>query len=378
MTKTLNIGIVGTQFMGRAHSNAYRQVRPFFEQPMEPVLRAACGQNPDRLQAFAGQFGWETTETDWQRLIDRDDVDLIDISTPNDSHEPIAVAGAKAGKHLLCEKPMARNVPEARRMYEAAATAGVVHMMIFNYRFVPAIRLARQLIEAGKLGLIRHINAVYYQDWLVDPLFPITWRHDAAASGSGAHGDMNAHIVDLARYLVGEFEAVCGAQDTFVKERPLAGGGGTGPVTTDDTTAFMARFQSGAVGLFQGTRYATGRKNFLRLEIFGSEGSVVFNLERLNELEYYSCADEATVQGFRTVLVTEKTHPFLAAWWPPGHILGWEHTFVHQVHTLLCGVATGQSPAPDFLDGLRCQEVLDAVQNSAKCGAWETIKDSLQ
>jgi predicted dehydrogenase len=189
---------------------------------------------------------------------------------------------------------------------------------------------------------------------------------------------MNAHIVDLARYLVGEFEAVCGAQDTFVKERPLAGGGGTGPVTTDDTTAFMARFQSGAVGLFQGTRYATGRKNFLRLEIFGSEGSVVFNLERLNELEYYSCADEATVQGFRTVLVTEKTHPFLAAWWPPGHILGWEHTFVHQVHTLLCGVATGQSPAPDFLDGLRCQEVLDAVQNSAKCGAWETIKDSLQ
>jgi predicted dehydrogenase len=249
--ETLNIGIVGTQFMGRAHSNAYRQVRPFFEPLMQPTLRAACGQNPDRLRAFAGQFGWETTETDWRRLIDRDDVDLIDISTPNDSHEPIAVAAAKAGKHLLCEKPMARNVPEARRMYEAAATAGVVHMMIFNYRFVPAIRLARHLIETGKLGQIRHINAVYYQDWLVDPLFPITWRHDAAASGSGAHGDMNAHIVDLARYLVGEFEAVNGVQDTFVKERPLAGGGV--PALSQPTTRRPSwrGFRAGPWGCFR-------------------------------------------------------------------------------------------------------------------------------
>jgi predicted dehydrogenase len=374
MKKDIKVGIVGTQFMGRAHSNAYLQVGHFFDLPANPVLQVACGRSQGPLEQLQQRFGWKHGENDWRKLVERDDVDLIDISTPNDSHEPIAVAAAKKGKHLICEKPMARNVPEALRMYEAAANAGICHMMIFNYRFVPAIRLAKQLIEEGKIGQIRHFNAVYYQDWLVDPLFPITWRHDATASGSGAHGDMNAHIVDLARFLVGEFEAVNGLEKTFVKSRPLADGSGHGPVSTDDTTAFFAHFQNGALGSFQGTRFGTGRKNFLRLEVFGSEGAFVFNLERLNELEYYSRSDAAHTQGFRSISVTESVHPYLSAWWPQGHIIGWEHTFIHQVKELMEGIAVGPAPVPDFLDGLRCQEVLDAVTQSIQQERWAPVE----
>jgi predicted dehydrogenase len=371
--RDINVAIIGTQFMGKAHSNAYLKVHHFFDVPAKPVMSVACGVNPDRLRQFAQQFGWRNTETDWKKVIKRDDVDLVDISTPNDSHEPIAVAAAKAGKHLLCEKPIARNATEAKRMYEAAATAGVTHMMIFNYRFVPALRLAKQMIEAGKLGKIYHFNAVYYQDWLVDPQFPMTWRHDAKASGSGAHGDMNAHIVDLARFLIGEFESVNGLEKNFIKHRPYADGNGMGEVTTDDSTSFFAHFQNGALGNFQGTRFATGRKNYLRLEIFGSEGAIGFNLERLNELEYYSRADEALYQGFRTISVTENAHPYLKAWWPQGHIIGWEHTFVHEVKELMEGIANKTPVMPDFLDGLKCQIVLDAVSNSVKKGKWTKV-----
>lgn len=375
MKQKINVGIVGTNFMGKAHSNAFIKAPYFFDLPAQPVLKVACGRNQANLTAFAHRFGWAHQETSWEKLIARDDVDLIDISTPNDLHKPIAIAAARAGKHILCEKPMAVNEAEARSMLDAAHEAGVVHMMIFNYRFLPAIQLARQMIEAGKIGKIHHFNAVYYQDWLVDPAFPITWRHDSKASGSGAHGDMNAHIIDLARFLLGEFEAVCGEQKTFIKERPLSEGSGTGQVTTDDATYFLAQFRDGALGSFMATRYATGRKNFLRLEIFGSEGSLGFNLERLNELTYFSRNDESTEQGFRNILVTEAEHPYVQAWWPPGHIIGWEHTFIHEVNELIKGIANQTPVVPDFYDGLRCQQVLDRVMQSADERKWITVPE---
>jgi predicted dehydrogenase len=369
----INVAIVGTKFMGRAHSNAFIDVPHFFDLPIRPVLRAACGRNAADLEKFAQRFGWQTTETSWERLVERDDVDLIDICTSNATHMPVAVAAAKAGKHVLCEKPIAMNAGEARRMLDAAREADVCHMVAFNYRRVPAIVLAKQLIDEGKIGTIRHFNAVYYQDWLVDPNFGMVWRHDAQEAGSGAHGDMNAHTVDLARYLAGEIDAVCGAQEIFIKERPLADGSGMGKVTVDDAMYFLARFRGGALGSFTATRFATGRRNYLRLEVFGSQGSLIFNLERMNELEFYTNADEDKTQGFRTILVTEKIHPYVNAWWPPGHIIGWEHTFIHEVRDLLLAIDKGENVHPDFYDGLRCQQVLDAVVKSSHDASWVEV-----
>jgi predicted dehydrogenase len=274
---------------------------------------------------------------------------------------------------VICEKPLARNLQEAKAMYLAARDAGITHMMISNYRFVPAIALAKRLIDNGKIGEIRHFNAVYYQDWLVNPDFPMVWRHDATSSGSGAHGDMNAHTVDLARYLIGEFEAVNGFQKTFIRERPLADGKGKGAVTTDDASLFLCRFRNGAVGSFTVSRFATGRKNFLRLEIFGSKGGLVFNLERLNELQYYSLDDDPESQGYKNILATEPMHPYMQAWWPPGHLIGWEHAFSHQVRELIGGIAGKKAVAPDFYDGYKCQQVLDAVMASDAKGSWIEI-----
>ena len=371
--KTLGIGLVGTRFMGRAHSNAYRNVSQFFDLPASPVLQTACGRDEERLAKFAQQFGWQSTTTDYAQLVTRDDIDLVDISTSNDIHLEIALAAAKAGKHILCEKPLARSVAEAQQMYDAAHATGVTTMMVFNYRFLPALALAKRMIEEGKLGTIRHFNAVYYQDWLVDEDFPINWRHRVEQSGSGAHGDMNAHIIDLARHLVGEFEAVVGEQNVFVEQRPIRGSHETGPVTADDATTFLARFDNGAVGSFCATRLATGRKNFLRLEIFGSQGSINFNLERLNELEYYSVDEPEAYRGFKNILVTEATHPYIDAWWPPGHIIGWEHTFVHLVARLLTAISQNEPGFPNFYDGLQCQRVLDAVTTSAQTGQWQFI-----
>lgn len=373
---TIGIGLVGTRFMGRAHSNAYRNVDQFFDLPASPVLQAACGRDEARLTKFARQFGWQHTTTDYEQLVTRSDIDLVDISTSNDTHLEIALAAAQAGKHILCEKPIARNVAEAQQMYDATQAAGVTTMMVFNYRFLPALALAKQMIDEGKLGTIRHFNAVYYQDWLVDENFPITWRHSVEQSGSGAHGDMNAHIIDLARHLVGEFTAVTGEQNVFVKERPIAGTEETGPVTADDATTFLARFDNGAVGSFCATRMASGRKNFLRIEIFGSKGSLNFNLERLNELEYYDVTEPDATRGFNTILVTEATHPYMDAWWPPGHTIGWEHTFVHLVAQLITSIARGEPVRPNFYDGLQCQRVLDAVTDSARTGQWQSIADT--
>lgn len=374
MAKDLNVGIVGTQFMGRAHSNAYLDVDHYFDLPYKPVMKAVCDINKANLPPFMKQFGWESSETDYKILVARDDIDMIDICTANDTHMPIAVAAAKAGKHVICEKPVAMNASEARQMLDAAREAGVRHMTGFNYRRVPAIQLAKQLIEKGKIGKIRHFNAVYYQDWLVDPNFPMVWRHDRNKGGSGAHGDMNAHTVDLARFLVGEIEAVCASADIFIKERPLQGGKGKGTVTADDALCFMARFENGAQGNFMATRFATGRKNYLRLEVFGSEGSFVFNLERLNELQYYSRNDDVAEQGFRTIMVTESIHPYVNAWWPPGHIIGWEHTFIHEVADFIIAIGQGADVLPDFYDGYRCQQVLDAALNSSDNHRWMKIE----
>ncbi len=373
MAQEVKVGLVGAGFMGKAHSNAWLDVEHCYDLPVRRSMRAICDVESKPAETLAKQYGWDSVETSWEQLVERDDIDLIDICTSNATHESIAVAAAKAGKHILCEKPIARNADEARRMLDAALESNVRHMVAFNYRRVPALVLARRLIEEGKIGKIYHFNAVYYQDWLVDPAFPIIWRHDSKEAGSGAHGDMNAHIVDLARWLVGEFESVSAAQEIFIKERRLANGSGHGTVTADDAMYFITRFREGALGSFMASRFATGRKNFLRLEVFGSEGAFNFNLERLNELEYYSRRDEGDEQGFRTIVVTESTHPYLNAWWPPGHIIGWEHTFIHEIHDLLQAIVDGKEITPSFYDGLRCQQVLDAVMQSSIENRWVDI-----
>ncbi len=370
----IGVGLIGTSFMGRAHSNAYKDVATFFDLPSKPKMTIACGLEPeDYLARFSKNFGWHNTESDWQKVIQRSDVELIDICTSNATHEAIAVAAAKAGKNIICEKPVARNAQEAKRMLDAVQEAGVVSMVAFNYRRVPALALAKRLIEEGKIGKVFHFNAVYYQDWLVDPNFPYVWRNDVKESGSGAHGDMNAHIVDLARFLVGEIEAVNGAKEIFIKQRKNSEGNMI-DVTADDAMYFLAKFECGSLGAFLCSRFATGRKNYLRLEIFGSEGSLVFNLERLNELEYYSRSDANIEQGFRNILVTENQHPYVNAWWPPGHIIGWEHTFIHEIADLLIAIPGKKQVHPDFYDGYRCQLVLDGVAVSEDSGKWTTIK----
>ncbi len=373
MKKKINIGIVGTQFMGRAHSNAWSDVGRFYDLPITPVLKAACDINPESEESFAKRLGWESFETSWEKLVKRKDINVIDICVPNMLHGPIATMAIKEGKHVICEKPMAMNVNEAKQMYESAKSSSVNHMVAFNYRRVPAIALIKKMIDKGKLGTVYHFNAVYYQDWLVDPDFPWVWRNDVKLSGSGAHGDMNAHTIDLARFLVGEIESVCGEEKIFISKRKKSGSNETGNVTADDSTSFLARFESGAIGNFIATRFATGRKNFLRLEIFGSKGSVIFNLERLNELEYFSGSDEQGEQGFRNIIVTENTHPYIGKWWPPGHIIGWEHTFIHEIGDFLLALAENKKIKPDFYDGYKCQQVLDAVTESSKNKRWVNL-----
>ena len=374
MTDKINIGMVGYKFMGRAHSHAYHDVSMFFDPPLIPVRKAICGRNEEAAKEAAQKLGWESYETDWRKLVERPDIDLVDISGPGDVHKPVAIAAAQAGKHVFCEKPLANNLTEAREMLSAVEKAGVKHMIAFNYRRVPAIALAKRLIEEGKLGQIHHFRAVYLQDWLVDPEAPLAWRLRKELAGSGALGDLGAHIIDLARYLVGELQEVIGMQETFVKERPLlAESREKGEVTVDDAVLFLARFQNGALGSFEATRFASGRKNHQRIEANGARGSLAFNLERLNELEFHSLDDPAYAQGFKTILVTEAVHPYLEAWWPAGHIIGWEHTFIHEVYDLLKAIAEDRMPEPSFYDGVKCQEVLEAVGKSCQSGRWVKI-----
>jgi predicted dehydrogenase len=382
MADTINVGLVGYKFMGKAHSNAYRQVAHFFpDVALKPALKALCGRDAAGVGAAAAQFGWEGIETDWRALVARPDIGLIDISTPGDSHAPIAIAAAQAGKHVFCEKPLANTLAEARQMQAAVEQAGVVGMVNFNYRRVPAVQLAKQLIESGRLGTIYHWRAVYLQDWIMDPNFPLVWRLQKDAAGAGTLGDLGAHIIDLARMLVGEISTVSGLTETFIKQRPLEGSSnsglgataaeGMGEVTVDDAALFLTRFANGALGTFEVTRFAKGRANYNSFEINGSKGSLRFNLERMNELEVLFADDQGDVNGFRNILVgTSGEHPYMSAWWPAGHIIGWEHTFTHGVYDLLNGIAAGTSPAATFEDGVRCQAVLDAVEQSAGSKQW--------
>ncbi|MEU5721412.1 Gfo/Idh/MocA family oxidoreductase [Micromonospora sp. NPDC047738] len=391
--KVLRVGMVGYAFMGAAHSQAWRTVNRVYDLPARVRMALICGRDELKVADAAGRLGWEGHTTDWRRLVESDEIDVVDICTPGDSHCEIAIAALAAGKHVLCEKPLANTVEEARQMAAAAAqarAAGTRAMCGFNYRRVPAVTMMRQLIADGRLGEIRHVRAAYLQDWIVDPQFPLVWRLQKDKAGSGALGDIGAHIIDLTQFVTGQrITGVSAVTETFVKERPLpAGSSGLaaqadghgqamGQVTVDDAAAFVARLDGGALATYEASRFATGRKNALRVEINGSLGTLVFDLERLNELEFYDATRPTAEQGFTRILVTEGDHPYMSAWWPPGHIIGYEHSFTHQMRDFVEAIATGTDPAPSFADALQVQLVLDAVTRSAELASWTEVEPAL-
>jgi predicted dehydrogenase len=377
----LRVAQIGTGFMGRTHSHAWASAARFFELPLAPELRALVGRDSERTAAVAERLGWAEASTDWRSVVERDDIDLVDICTPGDTHAEIAIAALAAGKHVLCEKPLANSVQDAERMTEAAASAGVVAMCGFSYRRTPALALARRMIAEGRLGSIRHVRAQYLQDWLSDADTPLGWRLDRDSAGSGALGDIAAHSIDTAQWLTGGSIAdVSAVLRTFVSERPEGSAGASlggtananaahGPVTVDDAVAFTARFAGGsadgALGVFEATRFALGRRNANRIELNGDRGSIAFDFERMNELEFYDADDAEGLQGFRRIQATEASHPYTGAWWPVGHGLGYEHVFTHQVVDLVRAIAGEQPVEPTFADALQVQRVLAAVETSA-------------
>jgi len=386
-TRTLRIGMIGYAFMGAAHSQAWRNAPSFFSLPLTPERAAICGRNATAAGDVAARFGWESVETDWRHVVARPDIDLIDICTPGDTHAEIAIETLEAGKHVLCEKPLANSVAEAEAMATAAqkaALSGVRSMVGFTYRRVPAIGLAQRLVADGRIGTIRHVRAQYLQDWIVDPKAPLFWRLRREVAGSGALGDIGAHIVDLVQYITGQsITGLSAMTETFIKERPLpesasglTGTSGTemGEVTVDDAAVFISRLSGGGLATFEATRFATGRKNAIRLEINGSEGSVAFDFEDMNVLHFFDNNDPAQIAGFRRILVTEPVHPYIKNWWPAGHLIGYEHGFTHQVVDLIEDIAHNRDPQPSFTDGLRIQLILDTVEKSAaNNSAWMEI-----
>jgi predicted dehydrogenase len=383
----LGVAMIGYAFMGAAHSQAWRTAHRFFDLPARPELRVVCGRTESATRDAAGRLGWADWTTDWRNVLERDDVQVVDICTPGHTHAEIALAALEAGKHVLCEKPLANTVPEAEKMTAAAQAAqerGVLSAVGFNYRRTPALAYARRLVEEGFVGEVRHIRAHYLQDWIVDPEFPLVWRLQKDKAGSGALGDIGAHVVDLAQFLTGQhLTSVAGHLTRFIERRPLAtvasglsgrGGAETGEVTVDDAAVFLGRTDGGALATFEATRFATGRKNAMRVEVNGSGGSFAFDFESMNELHVYDATAPARDAGFRRVLVTEPDHPYTAAWWPPGHGLGYEHTFVHEIADFVRDVATGTPPTPSFADGLQVQRVLDAVERSSgREAAWTSV-----
>jgi len=384
MSKSLlNVGLIGYQFMGKAHSNAYRQVGRFFDLPVQVGMHTICGRNEAAVRSAAGKLGWAHVETDWRNVVANPEIDIVDISTPGDSHAEIAIAAAEAGKIVFCEKPIGNTLAEAEAMVAAVRKSGRPHAVFHNYRKAPAVALAKKLIDEGRLGTLYHIRATYLQDWIADPEFPLVWRLQKEKAGSGTHGDLAAHIIDLARHLVGEFSEVCGRLHTFIQERPLLGQiddklGATsqkekGPVTVDDASLFLASFENGALGTFEATRFAVGRKNYNRFEINGSKGSVVFNLERMNELEFFDNEESELTHGFRTIQATEGSHPYAGQYWPVGHIIGYEHTFINLIADALFAIHEGRAISPSFEDGWKNQVVLDAVERSHNLRGWVSI-----
>ncbi|QDU58212.1 Gfo/Idh/MocA family protein [Aeoliella mucimassa] len=378
-----NVGLIGYKFMGKAHSHAFRTVDKFFDPTSKPVMKAICGRDEQAVSEFAERWGWESYETSWQTLVSRDDIDLVDIGTPGSTHAEMAIAAAQAGKHVFCEKPMAMNLAECRAMLEAARAAGVKHMVNHNYRRVPAVSLAKRMIEADEIGEIRHARFTYLQDWLTNPEFPMNWRLRKESAGSGAHGDLGSHMIDLAHFLVGDLDSVVGQKKTYITERPAEGtssgltataGEGTEQVTVDDHSMWLTKFANGALGSFEATRLAAGRRNFNRFEINGSKGSLVWCFEDMNWLEFYSTESPAHEQGFRRILATEECHPYAGNWWPPGHLLGYDHTFVHAVYDLLEDIAHDRPCWPDFRDGAQVVAVLEAVNRSIDSGSWADVE----
>ncbi|MCA9174511.1 MAG: Gfo/Idh/MocA family oxidoreductase [Planctomycetales bacterium] len=384
MSKPLNIGMIGYGFMGRTHSNAYRKVNQFFDLEYHPVLKACCARKEEKIKPFAENWGYESFETDWRKLVERDDIDLIDIGSPNNTHKEIAIAAAEAGKMVLCEKPLAMTVEEGEEMCEAIEKAGVANMVWFNYRRVPAITLAKQVVDEGRVGKPFHYRATYLQDWTIASDVPqggaALWRLDASVAGSGVTGDLLAHSIDTAEWLNGPIARVVAKTETFVKERLHAETNAMQPVTIDDACMFLAIFENGSMGTFESTRYARGRKNYNTFELNGEQGSVFFDLEDPQYLSYFKYADPKTgekvedhLTGWQKIHVTNFEHPYMDHWWVPGCTIGYEHTFINALADFLKGIETGEPTQPDFRSGLRTQKVCDAVLESARTGQWVDI-----
>jgi len=386
--KKLSFAMIGHGFMGKAHSYALLATPFFFKTGIEPVRKVIVGRKAEKAKQAAESFGWEEYSTDWREVVHRPDIDAVAIVTPPNTHAAIAIAAADAGKHIFCEKPFTITVDEAERTIDAVQRSGVKHMLGFNYRRVPALSLAKQLVQSGRLGETYHFRAVYLQDWIMDPLFPRIWKLNRAIAGSGSHHELNAHIIDLALYLVGKIDRVVGIEETFIKERPSvaaseklstmltaqSSSAQMEQVDVDDATAFLARFQCGAMGTFESTRFASGRRNHNRVEVNGSKGSVCFDLESMNRLQYHNADDPGDVPGFRSIQVNEGCHPYIEHWWPPGHAIGYENTFVNQYADFLQAIADDTTPEPGFEVGLENQKVLEAVTGSIADDRWVEIE----
>jgi predicted dehydrogenase len=385
--KQLNIALIGYKFMGKAHSYALMACPFFFKHGIEPVRKVIVGRHAEPLKQAAADFGWAEWSTDWRTVVNRPDIDVVDIATPPSTHAEIAIAAAQAGKHIFCEKPFTVTVEEAERALAAAQKAGVKHMLGYNYRRVPAIGLAKNLIASGRLGRIYHWRAVYLQDWIMDPQFPRIWKLNKAIAGSGSHHELNSHLIDLALHLVGQISRVVGMDQTFIKQRPAPAetgklstmltaeksSAGLETVDVDDTTLFLARFANEAVGTFESTRFAAGCRNHNRIEVNGSQGSVVFDLEDMNRLQYYNAEDAKDVPGFRSIQATEGCHPYIGHWWPPGHAIGYQNTFVNQFADFFQAIVEDRKPEPGFEVGLENQKVLDAVSRSISSNGWAEV-----
>lgn len=367
----LNVAMIGYAFMGKAHSNAFLSVNKFFDLPVKFNMKVICGRTEKNVKRMQRKWGWQENSLDWKQVVKRDDIDVVDVATPNNIHVPIILEAAKRGKHILCEKPLGISVSECKKAVEAVKAAKVFHMIWHNYRKAPALSLAKKLIDEGRMGDVYHVRATFLQDWLVNPNFPLVWRLKKELSGSGTHGDICVHLIDSARFLVGEIKEVTGMVETFIKERPLPENPKQkGKVTVDDMSSFLCRFENGAVGVFEATRFATGRKAHNRIEVNGSKGSAAWCSQDMNTLEFYSKSDQRHTRGFRKILVTEDVHPYYKGYWPPGHTIGYEHTFINALVDFAGAYARGESPTPNLEDGLRNQMVLEAVLKSAETKKW--------
>ena len=372
---SFRVALLGTKFMGKAHSQAYRNVNMYFSDAPHVEQVVICGRSPGETEQAREAFGWQEASTDWEAVVAREDIDIIDISTPGHLHAEMALAAAAAGKHVVCEKPLANTLDEARSMLAAVEAAGVRHLVMHNYRRVPAVALAKRMVEDGRVGEIYHFRARYLQDWALIPGLELVWRFDAKLAGSGALGDLGAHVIDLGRHLCGEISELAATSETFIKQRPVSPGSGEmADVTVDDAAALCVRFENGAIGTIEASRFAPGRKNHNTFEINGSGGSITFDLENLNNLRYYSVDDTPDAQGFHEIIACSLgKHPYADNWWFDGHLLGYEHSFTHTLYDWLRAVDSGEPLRPDFADGVRNQEVLDAAERAARSRRWEAV-----